>query len=132
VKPAPLLLGLLLALPAAVAAADCGPDANQSELNACAGADLDAADAELNTLYRQMQAIADPETRRLLTLAQRAWLGFRDAECSFAASSVSGGSIYPMIFGECLAGLTAARAADFRRYLACEEGDLSCPLPPAE
>jgi hypothetical protein len=37
-----------------------------------------------------------------------------------------------MIFGECLAGLTAARAADFRRYLACEEGDLSCPLPPAE
>jgi uncharacterized protein YecT (DUF1311 family) len=42
--------------------------------------------------------------------ARRAWLGFRDAECSFAASSVSGGSIYPMIFGECLAGLTAARA----------------------
>jgi uncharacterized protein YecT (DUF1311 family) len=129
-RAAGLLFALLLA--PAVAAADCGDDATQSELNACAAADYDAADAELNRLYHEMRARLEgaDDTTRLLTLAQRAWIGWRDTECDLASASVAGGSIYPMIRGQCLARLTTARAADFRRYLACEEGDLSCPLPP--
>ena len=127
-----LALALLLALAAPVAArADCDPNATQTELNQCYGALFDAADAELNGLYRAMTGRlgGDTATKDLLRAAQRAWIGWRDAECDFAASSVAGGSVYPMIRAGCLTEITRARSADFRRYLACEEGDLSCPLP---
>ena len=109
---------------------DCANAADQATLNACADASLKKADAELNALYRQITGRLDPEGRAHLVAAQRAWIAFRDAECKFAASAVEGGSAYPMVHADCLASLTEARIADFKAYLACGEGDLSCPVPP--
>lgn len=37
-----------------------------------------------------------------------------------------------MLLAGCLAELTEARAAQLDAYLACEEGDLSCPVPPPQ
>ncbi len=124
---------LLLALAGTpVAAADCPGATTQMELNQCAGATAKAADDELNSLYKQVRARlrGDDATTKLLVAAQRAWIAYRDAECTFAASGFLGGSIYPMVYAGCLESVTNARIEDFRRYLACEEGDLSCPLPP--
>ena len=127
-----LALASGLALLATAAAADCDPTATQAELNACTAAALTVADGALNARYAEMKhrLADDAGTAHLLTLAQRAWVAWRDAECDLAAASVAGGSIYPMIRGQCLTELTTARVADFRRYLSCAEGDLSCPLPP--
>lgn len=93
--------------------------------------DFKSADAELNTLYKQITArlSEDGDTLHLLTVAQRAWIAFRDAECAFAASGVEGGSAYPEILADCKAQLTLKRIEDFKTYLACEEGDLACPVP---
>lgn len=92
-----------------------------------------AADAELNKLYgeieRRLKDVSD--TMKGLVAAQRAWIAFRDAECKFAASGVQGGSAYPTIYSTCLAELTQKRVDDFKRLLRCQEGDLSCPVPPA-
>ncbi len=110
------------------ARAACGPEATQTELNICAGAEFDAADAELNELYKQLTARLGADKASLVA-AQRAWVAYRDAECDFVASGVVGGSIHSMIRGECLSDLTRARSADFKSFLACEEGDLSCPVP---
>ena len=122
--------GLFALLPA-VAGADCAPTATQSELNACTGAAFEAADKTLNTLYSEIRQRleGDAATLQLLTLAQRAWVGWRDTECDLEAAGVTGGSIYPMIRGQCLTDLTAARIATFHRFLDCAEGDLSCPIP---
>ena len=130
-RAALLVLAALAPLPAR---AECDPNATQLDLDQCTGAVFEAADKELNALYRQMRdrLADDPDTTHLLTASQRAWVAWRDAECDFASAGVAGGSIYPMIRGQCLTGLTNARVADFTRYLACEEGDLSCPLPPAQ
>jgi uncharacterized protein YecT (DUF1311 family) len=126
-------LALIAALLPAAAAADCGPEAaTQADLNACLADAYAVADTELNALYDEIRARLpdDADTAALLTRAQRAWIAWRDAECDFAAAGVDGGSAYPMIRVQCMADLTAARSADFRRYLACAEGDLACPLPP--
>jgi uncharacterized protein YecT (DUF1311 family) len=90
-----------------------------------------AADGELNTLYKNIERRLkdDRDTTQSLIAAQRAWIAFRDAECKFRASGVQGGSAYPMIYSQCLADLTKSRAGDFKRLLACQEGDLSCPVP---
>jgi len=123
------LAALVSASPAR--AADCADEPNQAAINDCAGRAYQQADDELNALYQEIKQRlgADAETAKLLVAAQRAWVPFRDAECAFAASGVSGGTIYPTILAGCLERLTRARIADFKAYLACEEGDLSCPVP---
>ena len=120
---APLLLAPL------AQAYDCN-SSTQTDMTLCANALNKAADKELNTLYQQInQRLKDqPHSKKLLVSAQRAWLAFRDAECSFAASGVEGGSVYPMIYSGCLAELTEKRVAAFKNYLDCQEGDLSCPV----
>lgn len=135
-------LGLAAALAITVAAPqtfaqdapspDCANAMTQTDMNLCAARAADAADATLNTLYQKIRARlkGDDPTIALLTATQRAWIAFRDAECDFASSSVAGGSVHPMIRAGCIETLTLARSEDFRQYLACEEGDLSCPLPP--
>lgn len=96
-------------------------------------AELKQADKKLNAEYKKIEARLqdDPDTKKLLVEAQRKWIAFRDAECKFQASGVEGGSVYPDILAACEAGLTEARVQDFDRYLSCEEGDLSCPVPAA-
>ena len=126
-----LLLSLLSLLAAtAVQADDCANASNQSTLNECAARQYKQADARLNTLYQQINGHLkdNPQGKKSLLTAQRAWLAFRDAECTFAASGVEGGSIYPLIHNQCLADLTQKRAETLKGYLDCQEGDLSCPV----
>lgn len=126
---------LLQPIPAArAAAAACAPDANQMQLDQCAGDRFQQADAALNTSYKTIMArLRAPDlaaTRKALVTAQRAWIGFRDAECGFRAAGVSGGSIYPMIFTECRTDLTLDRVKALDSQLHCPEGDMACSVPP--
>ncbi|OLF53020.1 lysozyme inhibitor LprI family protein [Pseudomonas chlororaphis] len=125
-----LALAPLFCIPLALAD-DCANATSQSAMNQCAAQQHKAADQELNTLYQRInQRLKDnPEGKKLLVGAQRAWVAFRDAECGFAASGVAGGSVYPLIYGNCVTDLTKARVEAFKAYLKCQEGDLSCPVP---
>lgn len=104
---------------------------SQAELNECYGNAYKKTDAELNVLFRQITArLKDDEaTAKLLVAAQRAWVAFRDAECDFSTSGVSGSSAHGMILAICLDKLTGKRIDDFRGYLKCQEGALDCPIP---
>ncbi|HEV7308803.1 lysozyme inhibitor LprI family protein [Ensifer sp.] len=114
-------------------AADCAAALDQATMNECADKALKASDAELNSLYKQIVSRLkdDQDAAKLLVSAQKAWIAFRDAECNFSASGVDGGSAYPMVLLQCRDGLTRKRVEDFKTYLGCEEGDLSCPVPAA-
>jgi len=131
-RPA-LLLALtpLLFMPFAQAAVDCDNATDQATMNQCAAQQNKAADKELNALYQQItgRLKTNPEAKKLLVSAQRAWIGFRDAECKFSASGVAGGSVQPLIYSNCTTALTQQRVEAFKTYLKCEEGDLSCPVP---
>ena len=112
-------------------AVDCDNASDQATMNQCAAQQHKAADKELNALYQQISARlkASPDSKKLLVGAQRAWIGFRDAECKFSASAVTGGSVYPLIYSNCITELTKARSQTFKNYLKCQKGDLSCPVP---
>lgn len=112
---------------------DCANAITQGEMNQCAAQESKAADHELNSLYKQITARLkdNPDAKNMLVKAQRAWIGFRDAECEFSASGVEGGSVYPLIYGDCITAQTKARVEAFKTYLKCKEGDLSCPVPEA-
>jgi len=112
-------------------AQDC-PDQTQTGLNQCAAESYAKADETLNRLYREIvqKLKGQDQAAGLFVKAQKSWLAFRDSECAFASSGVSGGSIHPMIYSMCLERLTRERASQLRDHLKCEEGDPSCPLPP--
>jgi uncharacterized protein YecT (DUF1311 family) len=117
-----LLLSLLLAVGTSQAQ-------TQSDLNRSACAELDAADAELNSVYREIRERYRGDALFLDTLktAQRAWIAFRDAELAALypaqAKQIEYGSIYPMCECTTLAGLTRERTAQLRGWLDVEEGD---------
>jgi len=131
-----LLLAALamLATGTAHAADDCANAQDQTTMDVCASEAFQKSDKQLNDLYKQIgtRLKDDADKTKLLVTAQRAWVAFRDAECAFSSSGVTGGSVYPMIHSMCLDGLTQTRAKDLQTYLACEEGDLSCPVPSAQ
>ena len=103
----------LLALAAAPAQAqdhlDCAHAEAQQDMNQCADRDFHRADEALNRAYRAAMAKLDKDDAALLRSAQRAWLAFRDAECSYEAAPNQGGSIYPLIYDGCLTALTKDR-----------------------
>lgn len=131
----PALAGFLAitATTQARAVDDCSDASTQAAMTECADKSLIASDAELNTLYKKIQARLkhDQPTVKLLVSAQRAWVAFRDAECEFSSSGVAQGSIYPMTVLQCRDGMTEQRIKEFQNYLECDEGDTSCPVPAA-
>ncbi|SEJ73218.1 lysozyme inhibitor LprI family protein [Achromobacter sp. NFACC18-2] len=109
----------------------CDQASTQTDMSLCADQAYRKSDADLNAAYRDVMArlVDNKDATTRLQAAQKAWLFFRDAECAFSSSGVTGGSAYPMVLSMCLDKLTQARTKELRAYLKCEEGDMSCPVP---
>ncbi|WJD51259.1 lysozyme inhibitor LprI family protein [Enterobacter sp. PGRG2] len=118
----------LLSAPAL--ADDCASASTQADLNSCTATQYQTADKKLNDTYSTAMKRADAPQRELLKKAQQAWITMRDADCAFISSATEGGSVQPMINNQCLHDKTVEREAWLASLLQCEEGDLSCPLPP--
>ncbi|MER9305322.1 lysozyme inhibitor LprI family protein [Mesorhizobium sp. M0293] len=121
---------VLLAGASAARAQECDrSDDGQQMMNICAGEDYQAADARLNTAYQDLISADDANSKRLLQVAQRAWIAFRDAECAHSTAASEGGSIHPMEVSQCLTRLTNDRVKQLAALANCEEGDVSCASP---
>ncbi|WP_420408490.1 lysozyme inhibitor LprI family protein [Hoeflea sp.] len=111
---------------------DCDNPMDQFSMTYCAGKDYEAADATLNELWPEVMALARendeyvadlardrgvPTTVEALRDAQRAWIKFRDAQCSYEGYEVFGGTMQPMVGSLCLARLTEERNTFFRSVL---------------
>jgi uncharacterized protein YecT (DUF1311 family) len=107
---------------------DCGQLTTQMELNQCAGANAEAADAALNKVYRQLMADqTDAASKARLTDAERAWIAYRDKECAFEVGpQQDGGSIWPMEMSNCLEAVTAARLGALTKLRGCTAGVSAC------
>lgn len=94
-------------------------------------ADFQKADKALNETYKDVEKrlANDSNGKARLISAQRAWIAFRDAECTFQSSGEDGGTAAPMVVAACRTSLTTARTGQLKGYLNCQEGDLSCPVP---
>lgn len=126
-----LLTCAALLLSSQALADDCANASTQTEMNTCAAAQFQAADKKLNETWHNALTRAAPPQRELLKKAQSAWIALRDADCALLSSGTEGGSAQAMIASQCLVDKTAERDAFLASLLQCEEGDLSCPLPPA-
>jgi uncharacterized protein YecT (DUF1311 family) len=95
----------------------CAEAQSQGEMNVCWHDQYKAADARLNTVYREFTSkLSDEETAQLKT-AQLAWLKYRDSNCEFVADQFKGGSMRPMVSAMCLADVTNARVAELKSQM---------------
>jgi len=84
------------------------------------------ADAALNANYKALSSQLDGANQQRLRDAQRAWLAFRDKECSFRAQGGGGGTASALARSGCIAELSQQRADALKRQLDCPEGDVTC------
>ena len=124
---------LLLAVSARAAAQDdidCNNAVAQQDMNLCAEKDFEAADAELNKVWKEARKAAkamDAEQRdelkgadKALLAAQRSWIGYRDEECVLDGFEARGGSMGPMLVSACMAEMTRARAKELKEFIGGE------------
>lgn len=120
-----VLMAILGASVWADAAPKCNTAGNQLELNACASADFERADVELNKTYQMiLKKMADePLFVRKLRVAQNAWLVFRDADLDARFSCAENdvrrcwGSMYPMSYLARKTELTKDRTRQLQQIL---------------
>ncbi len=128
-KPAFALASLVLAAPALAGDSDCANALSQSAMNICADQDYRAADAKLNSTYAKLvAALNDDGFKVKLKAAQRAWIQFRDLECTYETAENEGGSIYPMVYAGCLTRLTKERTKALEAQLACWKNAEKCEM----
>ena len=88
------------------------------EMRDCAGKEYMEADAELNSVYRQLASKLETEGHRAaLKAAQLAWIKYRDANCEFESYLNRGGTIYPVVYESCRARMTVDRTRELREML---------------
>ena len=78
-------------------------------LNACDAREQAASNDALNQIYGQVLAAIPDGRKSPLRLAERNWIGFRDAECSFRQSAETGGTDAIQIHDRCMIELTRQR-----------------------
>lgn len=120
-----ILIALLLQA-SAEPQVDCTDPLTQTAMNICAHRDYQAADRELDAVYKQAVAdmkrmdasttFEDGRTGYYETLrdAQRAWIAFRDAHCASEGYLARGGSMEPLLVSTCKAQLTRERTGQLR------------------
>ena len=123
----PLLVLACLTLPAAAQEVDCKNAVTQMDMNQCAYADWEAADAELNAAYKRAMTLlkqwdADlPQGEQggatALKEAQRAWITFRDKACEVEGYAMKGGSAEPLLVYGCMRQLTEDRTGQLNGFV---------------
>jgi uncharacterized protein YecT (DUF1311 family) len=81
----------------------------------CIDAEIKRQDARLNKAYKALVADLNPERKKQLLAAQRAWLKFRDTNCAFYFDP-EGGTIARVLAVDCLMTMTASRATELENF----------------
>lgn len=86
-------------------------------ITACNQREASWWDQYLNDSYADLQANLEPDAFAALKKAQRAWIGFRDAECSFQYVRWGDGSMRGISQSSCMLDQTAQRALSLSALL---------------
>jgi len=86
-----------------------------SDMLDCIGAETKRQDARLNKAYKDVMASLTPARKKQLQEAQRAWIKYRDANCTFYADP-DGGTMATVSSHDCFMSATASRAKELEGF----------------
>ena len=108
-----LMWGLFLYLGLAVSAFA----QTQLEMNDDAIRAYEKVDKELNLVYKQVIGKMSEQEKTKVKTAQRKWNKMKEASCTKEAAEYEGGSMYAMIYHDCLAIKTKKRITELKKML---------------
>jgi uncharacterized protein YecT (DUF1311 family) len=83
----------------------------------CSEQQILRSDAQINTLAKTIfPLLPRDQARRRFNAAQRAWLGYRQADCLSMSDVFAGGSESPVVAAQCDASRNAQRIKDLRAF----------------
>lgn len=80
-------------------------------------ADFVIADKALNDAYQRLLNKQDATGQEKVKAAERAWIAFRDAECTLKADRARGGTLAPVIAANCRLHMTRQRIRELNTLL---------------
>ncbi|WP_332776597.1 lysozyme inhibitor LprI family protein [Polaromonas sp.] len=105
----------------------CGPTGSSIQDTACSQRKLDVAERQLNERYKQLLSELDEITKenpvRLenlkpkLIAAQRAWVSFRQAECSAIQVWYTNGSLQTALYNNCMRSHAERRIEELNSFM---------------
>jgi uncharacterized protein YecT (DUF1311 family) len=120
-------LGLLFCQSQGAAAQGCDRSSStQSDLNDCAAKAAAGSARRLQKLLAEIASRVDSTRAVGLREVQARWVRYRDGQCKWEADAFTGGSVQPMEYSYCIAGLTEERIAGLKEEL-CEGSGMTGP-----
>ena len=104
-------------------AVDCDKAVATPDLNECAAREQKAVEAKLNSTYQKVLKELEErdenhvETRKKLVAAQRAWIKFREADCSAAYQYYIDGSMRNLVHIGCMQKRAEQRIKELDAFL---------------
>lgn len=86
------------------------------DMHACIAAEHERQDGRLNRAYKQLTSQLTPARKAQLVTAQRLWVQYREADCSFYADP-DGGTQANLEGASCELSATARRAEELESFL---------------
>lgn len=108
-----LMWGLFLSLGLSVSAFA----QTQLEMNDDAIRAYEKVDKELNLVYKQVIGKMSEQEKTKIKTAQRKWIKMKESSCTKEAAEYEGGSMYAMIYHDCLAIKTKKRITELKKML---------------
>ncbi|MBD2101260.1 lysozyme inhibitor LprI family protein [Leptolyngbya sp. FACHB-261] len=96
---------------------NCAAPQSTLEMRTCTSQEYQAADRNLNQVYQRLMASLPASRRQKLTVAQRAWVQYRDATCAFSSSEFEGGTFEPVALTSCFTQVTQQRTRELQQGL---------------
>ena len=91
------------------------PDSTTVSMIDCMAAETKQQDARLNKAYKELMGTLSAERKKDLRTAQRLWIKYRDANCSFYYDP-NGGSMARISANDCIMNSTAERAKELELF----------------
>jgi uncharacterized protein YecT (DUF1311 family) len=95
-------------------ASPCPDAVTTLDMAKCFSNAKDAADSELNAVYQRIREKLETDDIKRLTVAQRFWIQYRDANCSAERALYDGGTAAGPVYLACLEAMTRARTTELR------------------
>ncbi len=86
------------------------------DMDQCVGAERQRLKPLLAAAYNKL--LANKQRRHLIVASEKAWLAYEKRDCSYAGSAAQGGTLQPIIQGECLVSRTRTRIRDLKEFAA--------------
>jgi uncharacterized protein YecT (DUF1311 family) len=88
------------------------------DMDQCVGNERNRLGPLLAAAYHKLLTDRDSNAHRkhLIAVSQKAWLAYEKRDCDYAGSAAQGGTLQPIIAGECLVDRTRTRIEDLRAF----------------